>query len=342
MGIPQDPKEQRAWMLDLLIHHYGIRGHVIDPANHLSLNDLPKPDEPAKKTRKPDARMLKSNERLYELIAYFQREYGLFQEGIFDIDCPIHQWFGKTAKEDWVYAGVFRIIPREHGYIAFTCNESGRCQWQWCPVNRSVPFAKQRLDPFDLLQILDSIKRGYHYPQKYGNVADYAAQLGQALGVATKKLRAEGTSSSKGLGRGRGKRFPCDKNQLLNEIMSNVPRNDADVEAFVDKICGLIYKQQPEWVFDKTQSSNTVWLPDSAQNTLRKVGAAVRLWLYLWIRQQQERGRVVANVEEFATALGVSAKAIYRHRALLEKAKKLTKRKAASGGRTVETWTVKP
>ena len=343
MGVPQDPKEQRVWMLDLLVHHYGIRGHVINPANHPSLKDLPKPEEPDKKTGKPDARTLKSNERLYEIIAYFQREHGLFQEGILDIDCPIHQWFGHTAKEDWVYAGVFRIIPREHGYIAFTCLESGRCQWKWCPVHRSVSFFNQRFDPFDLLQILDSIKRGYHYPQKYGNVADYAAQLGQALGVETKKLRAEGSSSYEGLGRGRGRRFPYDKNQLLLEIMSNVPRNDAEVEAFVDKICGLIYQQPPEWVFDKTQSPTTVWFPDSAQNTLRKVGAAARLWLYLWIRQQQERGRVVAKMDEFATALGVSTKAIYRYRVSLEKTGKLTKkRKAGSRGKTVESWTVKP
>jgi hypothetical protein len=27
-------------MLDLLIHHCGVRGHVIDPANYLNLKDL--------------------------------------------------------------------------------------------------------------------------------------------------------------------------------------------------------------------------------------------------------------------------------------------------------------
>ena len=27
-------------MLELLIHHYGVGGHVIDPANHVNLKDL--------------------------------------------------------------------------------------------------------------------------------------------------------------------------------------------------------------------------------------------------------------------------------------------------------------
>jgi hypothetical protein len=40
MHIPKDDKEQQAWMLDLLINHYGVGGHVIDPANHLNLKDL--------------------------------------------------------------------------------------------------------------------------------------------------------------------------------------------------------------------------------------------------------------------------------------------------------------
>ena len=89
-------------MLDLLVKHYGVRGHVIDPINHVNLKDLPTAEPPAQKTRKPDARVLKSNDRLYEVVAFLQREHGVFNEGSLFTDCPIHPWFGKTAKADWV------------------------------------------------------------------------------------------------------------------------------------------------------------------------------------------------------------------------------------------------
>jgi hypothetical protein len=48
MDFPKNDKEQQAWMLDLLINHYGFRGHVIDPVNHVSLKDLSRPEEPPK------------------------------------------------------------------------------------------------------------------------------------------------------------------------------------------------------------------------------------------------------------------------------------------------------
>jgi hypothetical protein len=343
MHIPKDDKEQQAWMLNLLINHYGVRGHVIDPVNHVSLNDLPVPEEPPKKSKKPEARVLKSNERLYEIVSYLQREYSVFKEGMLFTDCPIHPWFGKTSKADWVYAGVFRIIPREHGYLAATCTESGRCQWRWCPIHPSMPLAKQQFDPFDLLQVLNSIERSYHYPSKYGNIADYAEELAKAFGIEAKRLRAEKGKSPSGLGRGKGKRYPVNKNQLLIEITSTVPANDKEVEALVDRVCKMAFWQEPEWVFDRTSSASVVWLPKNAQNTLRQFGPAVRLWLYIWTRQQQEKGRVVVNVQDFADVLRVNSKAIYRYRGILEKLSKLTRKiQTAPGGQKIETWTVKP
>jgi hypothetical protein len=342
MDIPKDDKEQQAWMLDLLINHYGVRGHVIDPVNHVSLKDLVCPEEPQKKSKKPEARTLKSNDRLYEVVAYLQREHGIFQEGSLFTDCPIHPWFGKTAKADWVYEGVLRIIPRENGYLAVTCTESGRCQWTWCPIHRKVPFDKQQFDQFDLLQILDSIKRGYHYPSKYGNIADYAEEFAKAFGVETKKLRAEKGKSLQGLGRATGQRYPVNKNQLLIEI-GHVPANDQEVRDLVDRVCKMAFWQEPQWVFKRTSTPSIVWFPKSAQNSLPKMGPAVRLWLYLWIRQQQERGRVVVNVAKFARELSVTPRTLRRYRDDLEKARKLTKKiQKGTGSRQIETWTVKP
>ncbi len=95
-------------------------------------------------------------------------------------------------------------------------------------------------------------------------------------------------------------------------------------------------------MLEKTASSTIVWFPDSSYGTIKKLGGAARLWLYLWIRQQQERGRVVSDPKEFASVLGVSPKTIAAYRRTLEKEGKLTRKtEKGQGGTAVETWTVK-
>jgi hypothetical protein len=340
--IPDDPKEQQTWMLELLVKTYGIPVHVIDPDTQVLPGELAQPDKPSKKSRKPEAEILKSNQRLYELIACLQEQHGLFLSGTLGTDCPIHPWFGKTDPEGLrVYRGVFRIIPRDHGYIAFTCLPDSECDWTLCPIHPTVPFVHQRFDPFDLLQVLDSIRHGYRYPVRHGNVADYAQELSKALGVDTKRLRANKAEKG-GLGRYRGMRYPANRNQLLIEIMSTVPTNDQDLNAFLDRIWRLIwFGKQPEPYFDRTQSPNTVWFPDSSAGTFKKSGTACRLWLYLWIQQQQQRARIVADLNELAQVLGVTPDQTRRYARLLEAQGKLTREgKSALKGK-VETWTVK-
>jgi hypothetical protein len=320
-----------------------VRGHVIDPDTQLNIPDLPAPKEQPDKGGKPEARVLKQNDRLYDVIAYLQQHHGLFVQGSLYADCPIHLWFGKTLKEDQgVYRAVFRIIPREHGYLAFTCRKDCRCEWTECPIHPLVPFFQQRFDPFDLLQVLDSIKQGYRYPNRYGKTADYADKLAEAFGIETKKLRAEKSLSHEGMGRYKGRWHSANKNQLMIEITFTVPSNDEEVEGFIGRVAGLICSNEPEPVFEKTASPTTVWFPDSSYGTIKKLGGAARLWLYLWIRQQQERGRVAAEPKEFAEVLGVSPKTIAVYRRTLEKEGKLTKKTEKGQGSTaVETWTVK-
>jgi hypothetical protein len=343
MEVPTDPEERQAWMLDLLINHYGVRGNVIDPDTQLNIPDLPVPKEQPDKGGKQEARVLKQNDRLYDVIAYLQEHHGLFLQGSLYIDCPIHPWFGKTPKKDQgIYRAVFRIIPREHGYLAFTCRKDCRCEWRECPIHPSVPFFQQRFDPFDLLQVLDSIKEGYRYPNRYGRIADYTDRLVEAFGVDTKKLRAEKGLSHEGMGRYKGMWHSANKNQLMIEITFTVPSNDEEVEAFIARVARLIFSKEPEPVFEKTESAITVWFPDSSYGTIKKLGGAARLWLYLWIRQQEERGRVVAEPKEFAAALGVNVTTIYRYRDQLENEGKLTRKQGRAGaGKSVETWTVK-
>jgi hypothetical protein len=344
MTPPQDPKSQKAWLLDLLINHYGIPGHVIDPAHQLILNDLPSAPATETETKKQDARSVKSNDRLYQILAYLQKEHGLFLGGKLETDCPIHPWFGQTAKNALgIYKGVFKIVPREHGYLAFTCRLSCKCQWVRCPIHPRVPFAEQRFDPFDLLQVLDSIKHAVRFPHVYGKISEYANTLAAALDVEIIALRAQKGQSPGGLGRFRGRRYPCQKNQLLIEVMTNVPVDDRGVDAFLERVWKLVWdRKQPQPFFDRTDCSNTVWLPNCFQ-TLKQLGAASRLWLYIWILQQQSHNRVLANAQEFAEALGVTPKTVYAYRNKIDEAGKLTrKQESIGGGRHDEYWTVKP
>jgi hypothetical protein len=295
--VPEDLQEQQQWMLDLLIKNYGIPGQVINPENHLIPHDLPQPEEFLEKGKKAEAQTLKENDRLYDVIAYLQERHGLFSKGTLYDDCPIHSWFGKRTEDDSrIYQEVFRIIPRQHGYLAFTCTKDCECQWVECPIHPSRAFADQRFDPFDLLQVLDSIQRGCRYPIRHGNIDDYRSELAQALGIATRRLRVGTRQSAHGMGRYKGKRYAADRNQLLIEIMYSVPQDDRDVKKFIARVCRLItYGKEPEPVFDKTSSRTTVWFPETSLDTIRKSGASSRLWLYLWILQQQERKHVVAN-----------------------------------------------
>src|SRR5208283_2456189 len=112
-----------------------------------------------------------------------------------------HPWFGQTAKNALrIYKGVFKIIRRKHGYLAFTCKLSCKCKWLSCPIHPKVPFAKQQFDPFDLLQVLDSIKHGVRFPHVYGKISEYAKILAAALDVEIIALRAQKGQSPGGLG----------------------------------------------------------------------------------------------------------------------------------------------
>jgi hypothetical protein len=204
-----------------------------------------------------------------------------------------------------------------------------------------VPFVQQRFDPFDLLQVLDSIRHGYRHPNSYGNIADYAKELSRAFGIETKQLRTKKTESH-GLGRYKGKRFPASRDLLLTEIKSNVPKNDQDLNAFIDRIWRLIWlgkESQP--YFDRTQSAETVWFPEQSATTFKKSGMACRLWLYLWIQQQQQRDRVSADLNELAQTLAVGRDQVRRYARHLEEQGKLTRKRESSLQGEIETWTVK-
>jgi hypothetical protein len=341
--VPKDPQEQRQWMLEVLVNNYGIPGHVIDPDNQVIPLELSQAVEPETKGQKPEAEILKKNERLDEVVSYLRERHAIFLEGTIEIDCPIHPWFGKTNPPDLsMYQGVFRIVPRKHGYLAFTCKPDCTCQWTQCPIHPSQPFADQRFDPFDLLQVLDSISRGFRFPNRYGTTADYAKELSQALRIPTKRLRAKTSASYKGLGRYRGMRYPANRNQLLIEISSCVPLNDKDVQDFIDRIWRMVWLgKKPEPVFDQTRSTTTVWFPESSATTFRKSGAASRLWLYLWILQQQERKHVVADLESFAEVLAVTRDKVYRYARSLEKSGVLIRKKKMTRNGEVELWSVK-
>lgn len=342
MDVPKNPKAQQAWMLDLLLNHYGIRGHVVDPGNQPNTARLTIP-EPQKAGRKPDARILKSNDKLYDLLAYFHRHHGLFAHGSLFTNCPIHPWFGRQDEQDAsVYVDVFKIVPRNHGYVGFTCRRDCRCVYTWCPVHPSVPFADQRFDPFDLLQVLDSIAQGYRFPNRVGRLDDYRRELSAAFGIDTKRLTSQSENGTTGLGRYRGMRYPANKNQLLIEIQSTIPTNDQDLEEFVDRIIGLIWAgKEPEPYYDQTRSVDTVWFTDSSRATISQAGMAARLWLYLWIRQQQQRGGVMVDMDEFAGILGVTPRTLRRYREALERMKKLNRKKNKVGFKEEEFWTVK-
>jgi hypothetical protein len=340
--IPEQLADQQGWMLEILIKNYGIPGHVIDPDTQLLPWEIAQAEEPVKNGRKPEAETLKENQRLYDLIAYLQDSHGLFLSGTLETDCPIHPWFGQTNPEGpRIYKGVFRIVPRNHGYLALACLTDTRCEWILCPIHPRVPFVHQRFDPFDLLQVLDSIRHGYRYPVKHGKIADYAKELSRAFGVETKSLRARETKRG-GLGRYRGRRLPANRDLLLTEIKSNVPKNDQDLNAFIDRIWKLIwFGKEPQPYFDRTQSADTVWFPEQSDTTFKKSGTACRLWLYLWIQQQQQRDRVLADLNELAEALNVGRDQVRRYARHLETQGKLTRKRERSLKGEVETWTVK-
>lgn len=343
MQVPEDRQEQQRWMLELLIKNYGTPGQIISP-DHLISEDLPQAEESIEKGKKLEAQTLKRNDRLYEIIAYLQERHGLFSKGTLYDDCPMHPWFGKRPEDDpRIYQGVFRIIPRNHGYLAFTCRKDCECQWVECPIHPCRSFGDQRFDPFDLLQVLDSIQHGYRYPLRYGDIDDYRKELAQALRIETRRLRAGAGQSAHGMGRYKGKRYPADRNQLLIEIVCSVPQDDREVKAFIERVCKLIaHGKVPEPVFDKTSAPTTVWFPETALITIRKSGAAVRLWVYLWIMQQRQKKRVVVDVKKLAEELSVTEESVWRYARSLEKGGKLIRTTSKTGRTRVEEWAVRP
>lgn len=333
MEISEKEKEEKARILHLLVHHYGTEARVLNPRNHTNVYvaggvtyDLRGIEEKFldAKTGKLSAQALKHWTLLDKTLEYLRTQHRLFISGNLYTPCPIHPWFGKTAQrvKRLCYQNKFRIYIQYVGTVAFTC-DSWHCAWEKCPLHRSKKSKKKDLwqikfDIFNLLQILDAIEHGLRCPYRRHNLGHYSKTLAEEWNEDVKALK-----SGSGEGRG-GAGYPkyrghVVKKRALIRVLKMPTKNPALTDEFVKTLLHLINSSPVQDITSTMRSDEDYHLHEASSDTIKKLGAAAKLWLYIWIRCEEAGRRIELNIRDCERTLDIVKASYYAYREELEK-----------------------
>jgi len=333
MEISEQERNEKARIFDLLVHHYGAGARVLNPRNHTNVYsaeggayDIRGIEEKFldPKTGKLSAQALKHWTLLDKTLVYLRTRHKIFTSGNVYTTCPIHPWFGKTPARlrRLHYQNKFRAYVQYVGTVAFRC-DSWHCTWEQCPLHRSKRSKKRDLwqakfDIFNLLHILDAIDHGMHYPHRRHNLGYYSKKLAEEWDEEVKALKS-GSGEDRG-GEGYPKyRGHVVKKKALIRVLKMPTKNPALTEEFVKALLHLINSSPVREITSTMKSDEEYHLHAGSSYTVMQLGAAAKLWLYVWIRCEEAGRRIDLNIRDCERTLDIARSRIYVYRELLEK-----------------------
>jgi hypothetical protein len=326
-------REEKARIFDLLVHHYGAGARVLNPRNHTNVYstedgtyDIRGIEEKFldPKTGKLSAQALKHWTLLDKTLDYLRTRHKIFTSGNLYTTCPIHPWFGKTLARlrRLHYQNKFRAYIQYIGTVAFTC-DSWHCTWEQCPLHHTKRSKKKafweiKFDIFNLLQILDAIEHGMHCPHRRHNVDHYSRMLAEEWHEEVKALKS-GSGQDRG-GEGYPKyRDHVVKKKALVRALKMPTKNPALTDEFVKTMLHLINSSPVQEITSAMKSDDEYHLHVESSYTVMQLGAAAKLWLYIWIRCEEAGSRIELNIRNCELTLDVVKATYYAYREVLEK-----------------------
>ncbi len=269
------------------------------------------------------AQALKHWTLMDKTLDYLRKEYVIFASGNLYTTCPIHSYFGKTPARDRsrFYQNKFRAYIQYVGTIAFTC-DSRLCPWDACALHRSKfpgkkDLGKQKFDIFNLMQILEAIKQGYQHPRFRHGLDHYRKKLADAWGMETLPLKSGTGEDRGGLGYAKYKGYKVEKSALMKKLYM-ATNNEKMVQTFIDETRSLILKSPLVDVLSQTRSPDHCHIHQDFLGILPELGSASKLWIYIWIRCEEERSAIEEDVTQCILDLGFSRPLYSRYRKALK------------------------
>ncbi len=333
MGISAQERNEKARIFELLVQHYGAGARVLNPRNHTNVYadegrtyDLRGIEEKFldAKTDKLSAQALKHWTLLDKTLDYLRTRYKIFTSGNLYTTCPIHTWYGKTSPRltRLHYLNKVRAYVQYVGTVAFTC-DSRHCTWKQCRLHYSKKEKRKDLwqikfDIFNLLQILDAIEHGILNLHRRHSLGYYSKMLAAEWHEDVKALKSGSGEDRGGEGYPKYKGHVVKKRALVRALKKPT-KNPALTDEFVKTLLHLINSSPVQEITSTMKSDEEYHLHAETSYTVMRLGAAAKLWLYIWMRCEEAGRRIDLNIRDCERTLDIVRASYYSYREVLEK-----------------------
>ncbi len=192
-----------------------------------------------------------------------------------------------------------------------------------CPLHRSKrkgrkQFGKQRFDLVNLVQILEALKERYAFDRVSHNREYYRKRIAEALGISTAPLKSGKGKDLKGKGFPKYKGYAVPKTKL-REVLQ-MPTNNLELtEEFMESVRQLLRSCGRQGITSTARSPDLCHIHEKFMTILEEVGSAAKLWLYIWMLQEEARRGVKLDAKACGDALLVHRSTVLRYKKILEK-----------------------
>ncbi|MGO9566351.1 MAG: hypothetical protein ACLP5H_02300 [Desulfomonilaceae bacterium] len=308
---------------------YGERYAVFRPEDQPNPDvwepDIPAPD--AKGRTDPDA--LKVWYLLPETVEFLEARYGIPCQGAtFVFDCPVRKLQGRVLFHDraetryWAWKGdlpwinrpkdddpawyekAIRVSIGKNGELGFSCT-SQTCFRMWCALHVNQKRRLENVDIYKLVQVFEALPRARNAKKI---VADY-------FGVKLAKFNIARRATKK-----KQVRYKVSKEGIYDLIALYGELHRKDIQRLLDEVRGLIRASPLVEYHGRTFSPDHVHVSRSLlfHDTIDEMGAAIKLFLFLLIRQEEEashnRSGVRTSTAQLSKDSGIPRPTLIRYR----------------------------
>lgn len=112
MHVDEDSRECKKWMMEIL-KGYAEEFLICDPDDQPNVFARPDPDYRELRSGNRNPQELKSWRYLKFTLEFLQDRYGLFSDGAFITDCPLHKLYPIEGEEPKRFKSALQLVARE-------------------------------------------------------------------------------------------------------------------------------------------------------------------------------------------------------------------------------------
>ncbi len=181
------------------------------------------------------------------------------------------------------------------------------------PLYTFKDFARVKFDIFNLMQILDSVEHGVLYPRRRHNLYYYAKMLAEEWKEEIKALKSGSGEDRGGEGYLKYQGHVVNKKALIRALKMPT-KNSALTDEFVKALLHLINSAPVQNISSAMKSKEECHLHAETSYPVLQLGAAAKLWLYIWIRCEEAGRRIELDIRDCERARDIVKGSYYAYR----------------------------